>query len=154
MKLYITELLLMIIVSLVELTFGIIFFGKDDVCGKKENSSEKILQLPTWVIVNSAIEIIVVILLLSYNMRNETVSKLYLLYGISMMYFAWWVVGLYLYFDQQCLSGENIPSSVMIATCLIGGLILFYINMRIIDYLDHIRYTIHSSLEVPLFNNN
>lgn len=141
---------MIILVSFVELLFGIVNFGRNDVCSTGKEDS--IIQLPTWVIFNALIEIVVVSLLLSYNISSRGILRLYSLYIISMAYFAWLIIGFYLLCDQ-CLSSEKPEGSIFITVCLLAGMILFLINLRVIDFLDHVRYTINS-LEVPLHRND
>jgi hypothetical protein len=138
------------VVSFVELLFGVVNFGRDDVCGT--GKTDGVMQLPTWVIVNSLIEIIIVCLLLSYNISSRGILRLYSLYIISMVYFSWLVVGFYL-LCEQCITGEKPEGVMFILICLLAGMILCLLNLRVIDFLDHVRYTVHS-LEIPLHRND
>ena len=137
--------------------FGIAHFGSNNnVCG---NDNDSFLQLPTWVIVNAAIEIIIICLLLSYNINTRGILRLYSLYVISLAYFAWLIIGFYL-LCNQCLSstsggGDYKPEgSIFIIICLLAGMILCLINLKVIDFLDHVRFTTFNYysplLEVPL----
>lgn len=140
--------MLIILLSFVELMFGIVNLGNKNLCQEGDFA----IQLPVWIISKSVIETILVVFLLFYNIYNIGYIHVYCLYSIFFIYFSWLVIGVAL-FCEQCLSGENSFGTVFIAICLIDGLILSIINFRVIDFLDHLRYTIHS-LEVPLLDRN
>ena len=142
--------MLIILLSFVEFVFGIVNLGNKNLCSETDHFT--VVQLPVWIISKSVIETILVILLLSYNIHNNGFIKLYCLYSIFFIYFSWLVIGFYL-FCEQCLSGENAYGTVFMAMCLINGIILSLINFRVIDFLDHLSYTIHS-LEVSLLHRN
>ncbi len=140
--------MLIILLCFVELVFGIMNFENRNVCQEGDFA----IRLPIWIISKAVIEMILVLFLLCYNINNSGYIKLYCLYAIFFIYLSSLVIGFSL-FCEQCLSGENAFGTVFISICLIDGFILSIINFKVIEFLDHIRYTIHS-LDIPLLDRN
>lgn len=70
------------------------------------------------------------------------------LWFLASLYFAWNFVGAYLFWSQ-CLTNYDIGGTSFIAISLMAGMIFSFMNFKIIDFIDNMRYII-DPLNVPL----
>lgn len=151
--LYQTEIVLIVLLSGIELLFGIIKMDSS-VC---QISPDDLLPLSYWLVAKAFLEINIATLLLSFRSCQENCNLCIVvsLWFLSALYFAWNFVGTYLFWCQ-CLTNYDIGGTFFIVISLLEGLIFSYMNFKIIDFIDNMRYLhpMNAPLIYEYYNSN
>lgn len=145
--LYQTEILLFILLSGLELVFGIVKIDTS-VC---QVSPDDLLPLSYWIIAKAILEINISTLLISFRSCQEFCNQCIIvsLWVLSVSYLTWNFVGMVL-FCTECINDKDIGGTSFILLSLMAGVIFSYLNFKIIDFVNNIRYL---PLNAPLIYN-
>jgi hypothetical protein len=129
-----------------ELFFGIVKIDTS-IC---QLGPDDLLPLTVWIIAKAFLEINIATLLLTFRTCHEecNLCMVVSLWFLASLYFAWNFVGAYLFWSQ-CLTNYDIGGTSFIAISLMAGMIFSFMNFKIIDFIDNMRYII-DPLNVPL----